>query len=80
MNDVNNIQQVYTDLSERICIPKFEFPIESIKESSYATRTSTVVLVDHENRVTFVERDWHDENLSLINTDYNDIIYHFNLE
>jgi uncharacterized protein with NRDE domain len=81
MCDVHNLKQVYKDLSERICIPKFDFPVDTIEEPTYATRTSTVVLVDRDNRVTFAEREWHDENQSPFKPgDYNDILHHFNLE
>ncbi|KAI7891233.1 NRDE protein-domain-containing protein [Mucor mucedo] len=80
MNDTTDITQVFSDLSERICIPKFDFPAD-LAEPTYATKTSTVVLVDHENRVTFVERDWHDENLSPFSPGaYEDISYRFTLE
>lgn len=84
MCNVHDIKQVFKDLSERICIPKFDFPVDSIKEPAYATRTSTVVLVDHDNQVTFVEREWHagEENIfPVIKTDdYHDILHHFKIE
>lgn len=81
MNDPTDLSQVFTDLSERICIPKFDFPIKAIEQPAYATKTSTVVLIDHDNRVTFVERDWHNEDTSLVNPgEYNDVVHHFNLE
>lgn len=80
MNDTTDILQVFSDLSERICIPKFDFPAD-IAEPTYATKTSTVILVDHENHVTFVERDWHDENLSPFSPGtYQDISYRFTLD
>lgn len=80
MNDTADITQVFKDLSERICVPKFKFPVD-MAEPTYATKTSTVVLVDHDNRVTFVERDWHDANLSPFSPDAcDDILYRFELE
>lgn len=80
MNDTTDITQVFKDLSERICIPKFNFPA-NLTEPTYATKTSTVVLVDYENRVTFIERDWHDENMSPFSPSaHQDISYCFTLE
>ncbi|KAI9480644.1 MAG: NRDE protein-domain-containing protein [Benjaminiella poitrasii] len=83
MNDVKDIKQIFDDLRERICIPLFEFPdFPGVNDRSYATRTSAVVLIDHENNVTFVERLWRDESdLSLLDPDkYDDAIFHFKLE
>lgn len=66
MTDTENVDTIMNDLKERIFIPKFDFPaITGIKEPSYGTRTSTVVLIDYDDNVTFVERDWYDSNLSL---------------
>ncbi|RCH90568.1 hypothetical protein CU097_006924 [Rhizopus azygosporus] len=66
MTDTENVDTIMNNLKERIFIPKFDFPdITGIKEPSYGTRTSTVVLIDYDDNVTFVERDWYDSNLSL---------------
>ncbi|GAA5807503.1 hypothetical protein MFLAVUS_000866 [Mucor flavus] len=81
MSDPTHLPQVLTDLSERICVPKFDFPIKTIKQPAYATKTSTLVLIDHNNRVTFVERDWHNEDMSLTASgEYKDVVHHFDLE
>lgn len=81
MSDTEDLSQLFTELSERICIPKFDYPIKGMETPTYATKTSTVVLIDHDNHVTFVERDWHDENMSPINpSEYKDILHHFDLE
>ncbi|KAI8080551.1 NRDE protein-domain-containing protein [Thamnidium elegans] len=81
MNDPTHLPQVLTDLSERICIPKFDFPIKTIKQPTYATKTSTVVLIDHNNRVTFIERDWYNEDMSLATPgEYKDVVHHFDLK
>ncbi|KAI7897937.1 NRDE protein-domain-containing protein [Cokeromyces recurvatus] len=83
MTNVQDMQRIFDDLKERICIPLFEFPeCPGVKDLSYATRTSTIVLIDYDNNVTFIERLWRDENdLTLFNPEnYNDVIYHFKLE
>ncbi|KAI8096320.1 NRDE protein-domain-containing protein [Halteromyces radiatus] len=56
-NDPTNIGQVMTDFKERIFIPKLNNK-ELGNNASYATRTSTVILVDRQDNVIFVERDW----------------------
>jgi uncharacterized protein with NRDE domain len=82
MNNVEDIQQIFADLQERIAVPLFNFPIPNIKDPAYGTRTSTIVLIDHDNHVTFIERLWYDpETLLPINSDeYDDVVYHFDLE
>ncbi|KAI8882745.1 DUF833-domain-containing protein [Backusella circina FSU 941] len=77
MTDVTNIQQVFADLKERICVPLFNF----INGAYYATRTSTVVLVDYDGRVTFVERDWYNKDKEPITCfDDADRKFSFNIE
>lgn len=83
MNNEKDIQQIFDDLKERISIPLFSFPENlGIQEPAYATRTSTIVLIDHDNNVTFIERLWYNEtDLSPVNpNEYNDIMYQFNLK
>lgn len=82
MNNDKDIQQIFDDLKERISIPLFNFPGNlGIQEPAYATRTSTIVLIDHDDNVTFIERLWYNEtDLSPVNpNEYNDIMYQFNL-
>lgn len=83
MNNDKDIQQIFDDLKERISIPLFNFPGDlGIQDPAYATRTSTVVLIDRDNNVTFIERLWYNEtDLSPVNPDeYNDLVFQFNLE
>lgn len=80
MKNEDDVSQVMKDLKETVCVPKFDFPIKELKEPTYATKTSTVVLVDYEGNVTFVERDWFDENLNRVEPNsYNDVVEHFQL-
>jgi uncharacterized protein with NRDE domain len=77
MKDVTSIKQIFADLKERICVPLFDFS----NEAYYATRTSTVVLVDYEGRVTFVERDWYTKDREPITCfDSVDRKFSFNIE
>ncbi|CAO3609480.1 unnamed protein product [Mucor hiemalis] len=79
-SDEKDITEVFKDLKETVCVPKFDFPFEGIKEPAYATRTSTVVLIDYDGNVSFIERDWYDENLVPIkHGEFNDIVEHFKL-
>ncbi|GAN07645.1 conserved hypothetical protein [Mucor ambiguus] len=83
MNNDQDIQQIFDDLKERISIPLFNFPGNlGIQEPAYATRTSTIVLIDRDDNVTFIERLWYDErNLSPVNPgEYNDLVFQFPLE
>ncbi|KAI9029036.1 NRDE protein-domain-containing protein [Phycomyces nitens] len=59
LTNVCDIDQVMADITERIFVPLFRNS-EFMSSASYGTRTSTVVLVDHEGRTTFVERDIYD--------------------
>ncbi|KAI8097837.1 NRDE protein-domain-containing protein [Gilbertella persicaria] len=82
MSNVQDVDQIFADLKERICIPKFDWPKSlNLKDYTYGTRTSTIVLIDHQGHVTFVERLWHDkETFSPANPNhFNDIIFHFDL-
>ncbi|KAI9593925.1 NRDE protein-domain-containing protein [Syncephalis fuscata] len=62
-----------------ICVPPTVKP-----EGLYATRTSTIILVDHQNNVTFAERNWdpaigdgsHPVNVQLANQAH---VYQFSL-
>ncbi|CAG8797235.1 11038_t:CDS:2, partial [Dentiscutata erythropus] len=47
----------HSNVKMNIRIPKFE---------AHGTRTSTVVLVDRDNNVVFVEKTWYDENENII--------------
>lgn len=79
-HDEEDLTEVFKDLKETICVPKFDFPFEGIKEPEYATRTSTVVLIDYDGNVSFIERDWYDENLvPYKHGEFNDIVEHFKL-
>ncbi|KAF1806653.1 NRDE protein-domain-containing protein [Mucor lusitanicus] len=83
MNNDKDIQQIFDDLKERISIPLFNFPGNlGIQEPAYATRTSTIVLIDRDDNVTFIERLWYNEtDLSPVNPgEYNDLIFQFSLE
>lgn len=82
MNNVEDMQKIFDDLQERISVPFFNFPVPDIEEPAYGTRTSTIVLIDHDDHVTFTERLWYDiETLLPINPDeYDDATYHFDLE
>jgi uncharacterized protein with NRDE domain len=80
LKDDKDIVQVFDDLKETVCVPKFDFPVQEIKQPAYATKTSTVVLVDYEGNVTFTERDWYDESLVPIQPgNYNDVVEHFKI-
>ncbi|ORY03614.1 DUF833-domain-containing protein [Basidiobolus meristosporus CBS 931.73] len=45
------------DLAQCICIPKIG--ILGKGANAYATRTSTIVLLSHDNELVFVEREWY---------------------
>ncbi|KAF0445051.1 DUF833-domain-containing protein [Gigaspora margarita] len=50
----------HSNVKLNIRIPKFD------NNGSYGTRTSTVILVDRDNNVVFVEKTWYDENENII--------------
>ncbi|KAI8330174.1 NRDE protein-domain-containing protein [Chlamydoabsidia padenii] len=52
--DPGNIPHLLQEFKERIFIPLVE-----LNNTAYGTRTSTVILVDKQDNVTFVERDWY---------------------
>ncbi|KAL0088380.1 NRDE protein-domain-containing protein [Phycomyces blakesleeanus] len=56
LTNVYDLNQVMVDITERIFVPLFRNS-EFMSSASYGTRTSTVVLVDHQGNTTFVERD-----------------------
>lgn len=56
LTDTTSIQKVFEEIKSVIRVPHIVFA----SNEPYATRTSTVVLVDHEGMVTFLERDWFD--------------------
>ncbi|KAF7724216.1 hypothetical protein EC973_001235 [Apophysomyces ossiformis] len=56
LSDINNIQTTFDEFKSRIWIPHF-YNTNFSPNSAYGTRTGTVVLVDHEGQVLFVERD-----------------------
>lgn len=45
--------QTWEDIKSTIFVPKL-----SVGNLTYATRTTTVILVDMNDQVTFVEREW----------------------
>lgn len=80
MNNENDILQIFADLKERIHVPLFKFPKSlGLKVSEYATRTSSIVLIDHENNVTFVEHAWYPTSNDTEHID-KDLIYHFKIK
>lgn len=52
--------------SERVLSPLF------ITGSNYGTRSSTILLLDYDNRVTFIERFFHPDQAG-----WNDVSYQF---
>ncbi|KAI8971361.1 NRDE protein-domain-containing protein [Pilobolus umbonatus] len=67
------------ELKEHIFCPKFHNGPDDARDYTYATRSSTIVLIDYDNCVTYVERNWHDENHELL-SEFNDAVYKFELE
>ncbi|KAI7859147.1 NRDE protein-domain-containing protein [Circinella umbellata] len=47
-----DVAQILEDVKNWIFVPKFEY-----LNNAYATRTSTVILIDHDGNAVFVERD-----------------------
>ncbi|KAI9265049.1 NRDE protein-domain-containing protein [Phascolomyces articulosus] len=47
-----DVSQILEEVKHWIFVPKFEY-----LHGAYATRTSTVILVDHDGNTTFIERD-----------------------
>ncbi|KAI8374432.1 NRDE protein-domain-containing protein [Radiomyces spectabilis] len=58
--DTSNLELVLEEMKQRICIPKFSNS-DFGNATEYATRTSTVILVDHDGHAVFVERQRYDE-------------------
>ncbi|KAI8977131.1 NRDE protein-domain-containing protein [Mycotypha africana] len=82
MTNTGDVEHIYGDLKERICIPLFNFPENlNLKNSAYATRTSTVVLLDYNDNVTFIERMWYNEDdiTPATHVNFNDKVYRFTL-
>ncbi|KAK9766106.1 hypothetical protein K7432_005068 [Basidiobolus ranarum] len=57
--DGSEIKQLQ-DLAQCICIPKVHFPKN--ESNPYATRTSTIILINHDNELVFIEREWYNEH------------------
>lgn len=57
--NTDDVTHLMAGFKERIFIPKINSKILG-KGASYGTRTSTVILVDKDDKVTFVERDWYE--------------------
>lgn len=53
-SDNEDLNVIFKETKETIFTPQFKY-----QESMYGTRTSTVILVDYQGNVTFVERDWY---------------------
>ncbi|KAG1148976.1 hypothetical protein G6F37_004487 [Rhizopus arrhizus] len=82
ISNTGDTSAIRADFKERIFIPKVDFPPSiELKELSYGTRTSTIVLLDYEGNVTFIERDWYDSNLLPIKSgEYDDRLFEFHLQ
>ncbi|KAG0793582.1 hypothetical protein G6F17_008898 [Rhizopus arrhizus] len=82
ISNTDDTSAIRADFKERIFIPKVDFPPSiELKELSYGTRTSTIVLLDYEGNVTFIERDWYDSNLLPIKSgEYDDRLFEFHLQ
>ncbi|KAI9299965.1 NRDE protein-domain-containing protein [Cunninghamella echinulata] len=53
----SDIYQSLEESKERIYFPLMN---EQDKKLSYGTRTSTIILIDEKDNVTFIEKDWYD--------------------
>ncbi|KAI8382296.1 NRDE protein-domain-containing protein [Blakeslea trispora] len=71
----DNAQELLNDLQTRIYIPHFDWPKDvGLKQPTYGTRSSNIVLIDYDNHVTFVERLWSNPH------QFDDQHYEFDLQ
>ncbi|KAI8328688.1 NRDE protein-domain-containing protein [Choanephora cucurbitarum] len=75
MTNTEDANQILRDLQTRIYIPQFDWPeYLGLKEPTYGTRTSNVILIDYGNHVTFIERSWLDQGA------FDDIRFQFDIK
>jgi uncharacterized protein with NRDE domain len=61
ITNADDVAHLMAEFKKRIFIPKVNGkPLGN--GASYGTRTSTVILVDKDDKVTFVERDWYESD------------------
>ncbi|KAI9281835.1 NRDE protein-domain-containing protein [Sporodiniella umbellata] len=83
MPQIEGYDLVSKNLQQRIFITNFYgFEYQESGYLGYATRTSTVVLIDYDGNVTFVERDWYNTKTfqQLKPSEYEDRLFRFQLE